>query len=161
MGVLRRQRKARIFATVSALLLFGAVGAAYAVGTGRPKAGPSEAVAFANVLEDGTLDPTLSSDNLNQAAVTHPAAGVYCFANVGFTINSAVVSGDNSFGNNDTIASVAIQNTGEPLAGCPDAASSARVRTLDADGAAASNGAPYAPALVDHRFIIWLRGSKN
>jgi hypothetical protein len=148
-----------VAATIS-LLLFAAIGgAAYAVAKDSPKAGPHEKVAFANVLEDGTLDPNLSSSNLPQSGVTHPATGVYCFADVGFTINSAIVSGDNSFSNNDTIVSVAIDNTGGPLSGCA-AGSQARVRTLDADGVAGSNTASYAPALVDHRFIIWLRGSK-
>jgi hypothetical protein len=33
------------------------------------------------------------------------------------------------------------------------------VRTLDANGVANNNAGPYAPALVDHRFVIWLRGS--
>lgn len=148
-----------VVATVS-LLLFSVIGgAAYAVAKDSPKAGPHEKVAFANVLEDGTLDPNLSSSNLPQSGVTHPVTGVYCFKDVGFTINSAIVSGDNSFSNNDTIVSVAIDNTGGPLSGCP-AGSQARVRTLDANGVAGSNTAPYAPALVDHRFVIWLRGSK-
>jgi hypothetical protein len=141
--------------------LFAVVGgAAYAVAGGSPKAGPQEEVAFANVLEDGTLDPNLSSDNLPQSGVTNPAPGVYCFNALGFTVNSAQVSGDNSFANNDTLVSVAIDNIGEGLGGCP-VGSNARVRTFDLNGVAGSNTAVYAPALVNHRFVIWLRGSKG
>jgi hypothetical protein len=143
------------------LVLFAAVaGAAYAIAPGSPKAGPSEEVAFANVLENGTLDPNLSSSNVPQAGVTNPSAGVYCFKDLGFTVNSAVVSGDNSNSNDDTIASVAIDNTGGPLSGCP-AGSNVRVRTLDPNGVAGSSAAPYAPARVNHRFVIWLRGAKK
>ena len=155
-----RFRTKALAATIS-LAVFGTIGGvAYSAAKESPKAGPSEKVAFANVLEDGTLDPNLSSRNLPQSGVTHPATGVYCFKDVGFTINSAMVSGDNSFANNDTIVSVALDNTGGPLSGCP-AGAQARVRTLDANGLAGSNTAPYAPALVDHRFVIWLRGSHS
>jgi hypothetical protein len=149
-------------AVVTFVLFVCIGGAAYAVAPGSPKAGPSEEVAFANVLEDGSLDPNLSSSNIPQSGVTNPSdsVGVYCFKDLGFTVNSAVVSADNSNSNNDTIASVAIDNTGGPLSGCP-AGSNVRVRTLDANGAAGSNTAQYAPALVDHRFVIWLRGSKK
>jgi len=155
-----RFRTKAVVATIS-LAVFGAIGGvAYSAAKDSPKAGPNEKVAFANVLEDGTLDPNLSSGNLPQSGVTHPAPGVYCFNDVGFTINSAMVSGDNSFSNNDTIVSVAIDNTGGGLGGCP-AGAQARVRTLDANGVAGSNTAPYAPVLLDHRFVIWLRGSKS
>jgi hypothetical protein len=150
-----RRIRPRHALVMTCLALFVLAGTAYAVTPGSPP-GPSEEVAFANVLEDGTF--TLASNNLPQSAVTHPAAGVYCFTDIGFTARSAVVSGDNAFGNNDTIASVVIDVTGEGLAGCPEGAI-IRVRTLDANGLAGSSSAPYAPALVDHRFVIWLRGT--
>jgi hypothetical protein len=35
------------------------------------------------------------------------------------------------------------------------------VRTLDANGVANNNVGAYAPALVDHRFVIWLRGGEK
>jgi hypothetical protein len=146
---------------VIVLVVFVAIGGtAYAVASGSPAAGPQEAVAFANVLEDGTVDPPLSSNNLPQSAITHPAAGVYCINDPGFTITSGMVSADNSFSNNDTLASVALDNTGEGLSGCPVTASSARVRTVDLDGVAGSNSATYDPKLVNHRFVIWLRGTR-
>jgi hypothetical protein len=147
---------------VIAVLVFIAIGGtAYAVASGSPAAGPQEAVAFANVLEDGTVDPPLSSNNLPQSAITHPAPGVYCVNDPGFTITSGIVSGDNSFANNDTLASVALDNTGEGLSGCPATASSARIRTFDLNGVAGSNSATYDPKLIDHRFVIWLRGTKK
>jgi len=155
-------------AAVVFVLVVGIAGVAVAA-TGGHKAGPQESVAFANVLENGTLQVGNSSDNLADANITkgrdamtgQPLPGVYCFNNLPFLPSNAVVAGDNSFGNNDTIASVAIDNATprEGLAGCPDG-STLRVRTLDANGAAGSNGGPYAPALVDHRFVIWIRGDR-
>jgi hypothetical protein len=151
------------------VLACGLGGAAFAA-TGGHKAGPQEALAFANVLENGTLQVNSSSDNLSDAnivkgkddATGNPLAGVYCFINLPFLPSNAVVAGDNSFGNNDTIASVAIDNATprEGLAGCPDG-TTLRVRTLDANGAAGSNAGPYNPLLVDHRFQIWIRGDRN
>jgi len=35
------------------------------------------------------------------------------------------------------------------------------VRTLDLNGVAGSTGGPYNPTLVDHRFVIWIRGDRN
>jgi hypothetical protein len=144
------------------LVLAGGLGGAAfaATGGGGHKAGPKEAVAFANVLADGTLQVSNSSDNVADSNISHAAdSGVYCFINLPFLPSNAVVAGDNSFGNNDTIVSVAIDNATprEGLAGCPDGAT-LRVRTLDANGAAASNAGPYNPLLVDHRFVIWIRG---
>jgi hypothetical protein len=147
-------------AVVVVVLAVGLGGVAVAA-TGGHKAGPQESVAFANVLENGTLQVGNSSDNLADANITHPLPGVYCFNNLAFLPSNAVVAGDNSFGNNDTIASVAIDNATprEGLATCPEGAT-LRVRTLDANGAAGSNGGPYNPQLVDHRFVIWIRGDR-
>jgi hypothetical protein len=149
------------------LVLAGGLGGAAFAATGAHKAGGKEAQAFANVLENGTLQVGNSSDNLADANIVKgrddntgaPLAGVYCFINLPFLPSNAMVAGDNSFGNNDTIASVAIDNATprEGLAGCP-AGTTLRVRTLDANGAAASNGGSYNPLLVDHRFQIWIRG---
>jgi hypothetical protein len=149
-------------ALVIVVLVIGLGGVAVA-STGGHKAGPQEAVAFANVLENGTLQVGNSSDNLADANISHTAnSGVYCFINLPFLPSNAVVAGDNSFANNDTIASVAIDNATprEGLGGCPDG-TTLRVRTLDANGAAGSNGGPYNPQLVDHRFVIWIRGDRN
>ncbi|OLE19688.1 MAG: hypothetical protein AUG88_00280 [Actinobacteria bacterium 13_1_20CM_4_68_12] len=76
--------------------------------------------------------------------------------------SNAVVAGDNSFGNNDTLASISIDNATprEGLAGCPDGAT-LRVRTLDLNGVAGTTSGPYNPLLVDHRFVIWIRGDRQ
>jgi hypothetical protein len=153
-------RSLPVLGVIVVVVLLAIGGTAYAVVGGSPAAGPQEAVAFANVLEDGTVDPALSSKNLPPSAITHPAAGVYCINDPGFTLNSSTVSADNSFGNNDTLASVALDNTGEGLSGCPATASSARVRTLDLDGLTGSTTNTYDPKLVNHRFVIWLRGTR-
>ena len=160
----------RFWLAAFVVVLAGVIGGAALAAKGGHKAGPQEALAFANVLEDGTLQMNNSSDNLTDANIVkgkdattgNPLAGVYCFIDLPFLPSNAVVAGDNSFGNNDTIASVAIDNATprEGLAGCPDG-TTLRVRTLDANGAAGSNGGPYNPLLVDHRFQIWIRGDKK
>ncbi len=65
---------------LAALVLVVAVGlggAAFAA-TGGHKAGPQEAVAFANVLEDGTLNVGASSDNIADSNISHTAnSGVF------------------------------------------------------------------------------------
>ena len=136
-----------------------------ATGVGEKKAGPSEEVAFANVLADGTIDTDLASNNVGNANILHPAPGLYCFIGLPVRVNSAVVSGDNSDNNNDTIISVAFDDVlgdEEDLrGGCPGRQTSIRVRTLDANGQAGNNDGPYAPALVDHRFVIWIRGDEK
>ena len=159
----------RVWLAAFVLVLAGVLGGAALAAKGGHKAGPQETLAFANVLEDGTLQVNSSSDNLTDANIVkgkdditgNPLAGVYCFIDLPFLPSNAVVAGDNSFGNNDTIASVAIDNATprEGLAGCPDL-TTLRVRTLDANGAAGSNGGPYNPLLVDHRFQIWIRGDR-
>jgi hypothetical protein len=157
----RRFRRSALAVLVLALVV-GLGGVAVAA-TGGHKAGPQEAVAFANVLENGTLQVSSSSDNLADANIVHTAnSGVYCFINLPFLPSNAVVAGDNSFGNNDTVASVAIDNETPRagLAGCPDG-TTLRVRTLDLNGAAGSSSGPYNPQLVDHRFQIWIRGDRH
>ena len=145
---------------------FGAVALA-ATTTGLHKAGPSEALAFAMVRPDGTIDPAFSSSNLSNANIQHPSAGVYCFVGMPFPPNSAVVSGENSFGQNDTLASVTIDNVlgDEPPGtdiggGCTKPTAYARVRTLDNDGTDGAPTATYNPKLMDRQFIVWFRGTQ-
>jgi hypothetical protein len=86
---------------------------------------------------------------------------VYCFTNLRFLPSSAVVAGGNAFRNNDTVVSVAVDNT-TPRGGletCPDGAT-IRVRTLDLNGVASSSDGPYNPQLMDHIFVIWIRGDR-
>ena len=159
---LARFRPSPALAALVLVLAVGLAGAAVAA-TGGHTAGPQEAVAFANVLDDGTIDVGASSDGIAGSNISHTAnSGVYCFTNLPFLPSNAVVAGDNSFGNNDTVASIAIDNATprEGLGGCPDGAT-LRVRTLDLNGVAGSTGGPYNPTLVDHRFVIWIRGDRN
>jgi hypothetical protein len=145
------------------LVLAVGLGGAAVAATGGHKAGPQEAVAFADVLDNGAIDVGASSDGIAGSNISHTAnSGVYCFTNLPFLPSNAVVAGDNSFGNNDTVASIAIDNATprEGLGGCPDGAT-LRVRTLDLNGVAGSTGGPYNPTLVDHRFVIWVRGDRD
>lgn len=156
-------RQGRFWLAALVLVLAVGLGGAALAATGGHKAGPQEAVAFANVVEDGTLNMGASSDNLASSNISHTAnSGVYCFTNLPFLPSNAVVAGDNSFGNNDTLTSVAIDNATprEGLAGCPDGAT-LRVRTLDLNGVFGTTIGAYNPLLVDHRFVIWIRGDKN
>ncbi len=144
------------------LVLTGGLGGAALAATGSHNAGPQEAVAFANVLADGTLNVRASSNKVADSNISHTAdSGVYCFNNLPFLPSNAVVAGDNSFGNNDTLASISIDNATprEGLAGCP-AGATLRVRTLDLNGVAGTTTGSYDPKLVDHRFVIWIRGDQ-
>jgi hypothetical protein len=158
-----RSGRFRPSVALAALVLVPVVGlgGAAVAATGGHKAGPQEAVAFANVLADGTLNVGASSDNVADSNISHTASGVYCFTNLPFLPSNAVVAGDNSFGFNDTLTSISIDNATprEGLAGCPDGAT-LRVRTLDLNGGEGSGGA-YNPQLVDRRFVIWIRGDKS
>jgi hypothetical protein len=147
------------------LVVFASLGAAAIAASGSNRAGPHEALAYAMVRPDGTIDPAFTSRNLSDANIEHPSPGVYCFVAMPFAPNSAVVSGENSFGQNDTLASVTIDNVigDEPPGtdiggGCRKPFTYARVRTIDNDG---KDGAPtdtYDPKLVDRQFIVWFRG---
>jgi hypothetical protein len=154
-------------AVVVVLGAFGAAAIAATTGAGMHKAGPSEAVAFAMVRGDGTIDPAFTSSNISNANVQHPSAGVYCFVGLPFPPNSAVVSGENSNGQNDTLASVTIDNVlgDEPPGtdiggGCTKPTAYARVRTIDNDGEEGPATATYNPKLTDRQFIVWFRGTQ-
>ena len=148
---------------------FGAGAFAAATGGGMHKAGPSEALAYAMVRPDGTIDPAFTSSNIGNANIQHPSLGVYCFVGMPFPPNSAVVSGENSNGQNDTLASVTIDNVlgDEPPGGghrhrrgCTKPTAYARVRTIDNDGTDGAPTATYNPKLMDRQFIVWFRGTQ-
>jgi len=146
---------------------FGAGAFAATTGGGMHKAGPSEALAYAMVRADGTIDPAFTSSNMTNANVQHPSSGVYCFVGMPFPPNSAVVSGENSNGQNDTLASVTIDNVlgdessgGTDIGGgCTKPTAYARVRTIDNDGQDGAATATYDPKLLDRQFIVWFRGT--
>ena len=153
-------------AVVVVLGSFGAVAIAATTGGGLQKAGSSEVLAYAMVRPDGTIDPAFTSSNISNANIQHPSPGVYCFVGMPFAPNSAVVSGENSFGQNDTLASVTIDNVlgDEPPGtdiggGCTKPTAYARVRTVDNDGADGAPTATYNPKLMDRQFIVWFRGT--
>jgi hypothetical protein len=153
---------------VVVLASLGAVAFAATQGGGSHKAGPEEALAYAMVRPDGTIDPAFTSNNISDANVQHPSPGVYCFVEMPFPPNSAVVSGENSFGQNDTLASVTIDNVlgDEPPGtdiggGCTKPTAYARVRTIDNDGKTGAPTATYDPKLMDRQFIVWFRGTRG
>ena len=150
------------------LVLLASLGAvAFAATGGLHKAGPSEDLAYAMVRPDGTIDPAFTSSNISNANIQNPAAGVYCFVAMPFAPNSAVVSAENSNGQNDTLASVTIDNVlgDEPPStdiggGCTKPTAYARVRTIDNDGKDGAPTATYDPKLTTRQFIVWFRGGK-
>ena len=93
--------------TILVLIVAVGLGGAAFAATGGHKAGPQEAVAFADVRADGTIMPVTSSNNISDSNISHtPGSGVYCFINLPFLPSNAVVSGNNAFGFNDTLASI-------------------------------------------------------
>jgi hypothetical protein len=108
---------------------------------------PGTARAFAVIAPDGTVNNVTTSKGIVDANVTHNGTGEYCISGLSFKPTAAVVSGDNTQGVNDTLASVQVaSSTGLPLT-CPGAAQ-LRVRTY---GIAAVG-------LADRRFNIWVEG---
>jgi hypothetical protein len=106
------------------------------------------AAGYVLVNPDGSIDASRSK-NVAQAQVEHTAAtGVYCF-DVDFVVKSAVGASDNSFANNDTITSAAVNdNPGTVLSDCPGGLPESDVRVRNYDVSAA--------ALQDKRFMLWL-----
>ena len=121
----------------------GAQGAQGAQGVQGPA---GTALAYANIQGGGTIETDAPpAKNLANANVTHPATGVYCLVNLGFTAASAVVAASNFFGAPASIATVAVDGRATPiLDGCPGGR--VRIRTFDAAG-----------ALADAPFTIWLQ----
>jgi hypothetical protein len=79
------------------------------------------------------------------------SAGEYCLGNLGFTPRSAIVSADNGFNSEYTVASVVTFTDGTQPSGCA-AGETVRVRTLNLP----AGGAYAAPSLQDRRFNIWI-----
>jgi hypothetical protein len=100
------------------------------------------ATAWALVNGAGTVD-TARTHGITQAMVTHPSAGIYCFATLGFTPKSVVAAGNNNGPVYDTLATGAIDAAPLIFSTCPGA--QARVSTV-----VASTG-----ALTDRGFYVW------
>ena len=120
------------------------------------KSGPAgEAVAYARVAADGTLEPGdggKQNKNIVASSIQHASAGVYCFGGLPFAVASAMVSPDSAGDiTTNTIASVAIQR-GITLGTCDANHQQARVSMV-----AVSNAT--APTLTDHRFQVWFEAT--
>ena len=77
--------------------------------------------------------------------VTHPSVGVYCFKNLGFTAKSALASGSNADGANNTLATAFVAFGA--MTDCDfSAGDRVRVRTV------VSNTG----VLTDRGFFIWI-----
>ena len=129
-----------------------------AAGTNGTNGAPGEAVAYANVLSNGTLQTSAAdgaSKNVTNANISHPAPGTYCFGNLPFPVHSAVVTLEGSFGDsNDAIANVAVYPPG--ILGVCGVNDTVRVDITDLngnEGTVATNA--LALARTNHRFIIW------
>jgi hypothetical protein len=131
----------------------GAQGPKGDTGAQGDKGVPGEALAYANVKGDGTIEPGQSKGITNDM-VDRTAEGVFCFKNLGFTPKSAMVSPDGSFGQLDTVVTASVLVSGA-LTDCDsDGTHKVRVRTIDLNGSE-SFGSVYAPELSDRRFTIW------
>lgn len=115
-------------------------------------AGSAPPVAYADIASNGVIQANTTPSNLSAANIDHPSPGVYCLKDLSFTPKTAVVSADNSFDEDLTIASVVVVAPNSvALNGC-SSGEDVRVRTV-----AVPNGANYAPpALADESFTIWL-----
>jgi hypothetical protein len=123
----------------------GDPGAPGAAGQNGAPGAPGEAVAYATVNEDGTIEAA-QSKNITAAMITHPSTGVYCFRNLGFTAKNAMASGDNANDVNNTLATPFVW-LGFGIGGCDLAAGDrVRVRTVISNTG----------ALADRKFYIWL-----
>jgi hypothetical protein len=122
-------------------------------GEGGAQGPAGEAIAYANVKPDGTIEPG-QTKGITNAMIDRTFPGIYCFRNLPFTPKSVMVSGDGSFGQIDTVATASVLVTGA-LSDCDnDGTHSVRVRILDLNGNDAAGG-DYAPSLLDRRFTIW------
>ena len=99
------------------------------------------ALAYADFNSIGEIQETTAHLNLSAANVDHVATGIYCFKNLSFVPNTALVSADNSFEANETVASVRVAPV---LADC-NPGETVRVRTV-----VSKTG-----ALTNEPFTIW------
>jgi hypothetical protein len=104
------------------------VGAAGAAGANGIPGAPGEAVAYAQVRANGTVEPRYTK-GITDAMIDHTFSGLYCFKNLPFKPKSVMVSGDGSFGHIDTLATASLNGN-------------------------AARGGDYAPNLLDERFNI-------
>ena len=110
---------------------------------GAPGA-PGTAKAYATIRSDGAVEAS-QSKGITQAMVTHPSVGVYCFKNLGFTAKSALATGSNADGADNTLATAFVAFGA--MTGCDfSAGDRVRIRTV------VSNTG----VLTDRGFFIWI-----
>jgi hypothetical protein len=127
----------------------GAKGATGAQGIQGIQGPAGTAVAYATVLAGGTIDTSAGTQakNLADANISHPATGIYCFGDLSFTPQSALVSAGNLSVVAAAIVTVGVDERPTPnLTGCVVGVSRVRVRVHDAAGAA-----------LDAPFTIWFQ----
>lgn len=131
----------------------GAQGSKGDTGAQGEKGVPGEAVAYANIKPDGSVEPG-QSRGITDAMVDRTSEGIFCFKDLPFAVKSAVVTGDGSFGQIDTLPTASVLVSGA-LSDCDaDGSHKVRVRTMDLNGNEGAGGA-YSPELKDRRFTIW------
>ncbi|HKG43371.1 MAG TPA: hypothetical protein VKB10_03900 [Gaiellaceae bacterium] len=121
----------------------GLTGATGAQGVPGTAGAAGTAVAYAHVLANGTVDAA-NSKNIANANIAHPAAGIYCFSGLSFTIHSVVTTPD-AYGPTDGILVNPTFHGTPPFGGCASGVNG-RVRTTTV-------AAPSTPG--DHPFYIW------
>ena len=104
---------------------------------------------YADITVSGTspaIQNFTTPFRVTAANVDRVSAGEYCFKNLPFTPHTAIVSADNSFGANNTIASVVV--AGNSVI-CPSGDDLVRVRTVNVPGGGSPN------VQQDEPFTIW------
>jgi hypothetical protein len=94
-------------------------------GLNGPPGANGTAVAYARVIDDGTVDTT-QARGIVSANVSHPATGTYCFSGLSFTPHNAVASAQHT----GTTIGVFINN-GNPYASCPGTSQVSVVEEVD------------------------------
>jgi hypothetical protein len=107
--------------------------------TGSPGA-DGTAVAYARVLDDGTVD-SAQSKGIVSANVSHPGTGIYCFSGLSFTPHNAVGSAQHT---EDNLS--AFVNNGTVYASCPGTSQVSVV--LLADGGSSGDFAQDGPFMI-------------
>src|ERR1700735_4825214 len=90
---------------------------------------PGTAVAYAAVEASGAIQVDSTPKNISVSNIENVEAGVYCFKDLSFQPNTAIVSADNAFSSNETVASVIVVTPGTLVSPCKEG-ENVRVRTV-------------------------------
>jgi hypothetical protein len=86
----------------------GVAGSAGTPGKEGAKGADGTALAYADFAANGTIQTNTVPKGLDASNIDHVEAGIYCFKNLDFATNTAMVSADNSFAANETVVSVVV-----------------------------------------------------